>query len=163
MSCFGTAWRLRRNAQARPQLQTLLPGPRQLSLVLGSSSPESRAARYPLPRPTRAQVGGSSWAHTRTGSPGRSRCRPLPHLPHFGHRGIVPRGAGSCAPEITAMFSLQTEIIQQLHKSPGRRGRGPAASPKCAHPNPTSVTQPPGAKPGRTQRREGEWLRSPES
>lgn len=59
MSCFGTARRLRPNARARPHLQKLLPGPRQLSLVLGSCSPESLAAGHPFPAPLQIRSGGA--------------------------------------------------------------------------------------------------------
>lgn len=70
----------------------------------GLLQPRVAGGPAPSPRPTSDQVWGSSRARTRTGSPAGSRCRPLPHLPRFGHWGIIPRGAGSCAPKITAMF-----------------------------------------------------------
>lgn len=123
--------------QARPHLQRLLPGPRRavppsrflLPRVAGSPTP----LHHPLATGFRGRgVGGSSLALT--GSPGGNCCAPPPPPPTFWPSSIIPRGASSGPPRNQGHVPIRTDILQQLHKSPGLWGR---------RPNPLSKVNPP--------------------
>lgn len=60
--------------------------------------------------------------------------RPLPHLPHFGHQASFPEGPAAAPPRNQGHVPIRTDILQQLHKSPGLWGR---------RPNPLSKVNPP--------------------
>lgn len=134
------------------------------SLVLGSFSPESLAARQaPVHRPTSDHIWGSSWAHTRIGSPGRSRCKPLPPPPTFWPLGVIPRGTSSCAPKSQPCFTLNRNHPTTPQLSWALGSVTEATPPRQSEPTRTPHLSRSPAKPITTQGWEGEQLRSPES